>query len=181
MLAMLNWRGVQACRNRHFPDLLFTLLSLGYLHLDEETGRYFLHPHVLTLGYPVLSQLSIRELARPLMQELADKVKGAVVLGVRDGLSIIIVERARHRTMATWPLDIGVARDISTTALGRAYIVALQQDARTELLDRIRGMTLPVGAKLNEGSIIHFSRTRSMATRFLQGIGCLNSARLGCQ
>jgi DNA-binding IclR family transcriptional regulator len=119
--------------------LTFTLLSLGYLHLDEETGRYFLHPHVLTLGYPVLSQLSIRELARPLMQELADKVKGAVVLGVRDGLSIIIVERARHRTMATWPLDIGVARDISTTALGRAYIVALQQDERTELLDRIRG------------------------------------------
>ena len=24
--------------------LTFTLLSLGYLHLDEETGRYSLHP-----------------------------------------------------------------------------------------------------------------------------------------
>lgn len=118
--------------------LTFTLLSLGYLHLDEETGRYSLHPHVLTLGYPVLSQLSIRELARPLMQELADTVRGAVVLGVRDGLSIIIVERARHRTMATWPLDIGVARDIATTAIGRAYIVALKPDERSELLERVR-------------------------------------------
>ena len=35
-----------------------------YLHLDEVTGRYSLHPHILSLGYPVLSQLSIREIAR---------------------------------------------------------------------------------------------------------------------
>ena len=118
--------------------LTFTLLSLGYLHLDEDTGRYSLHPHVLSLGYPVLSQLSVREIALPLMQELADSVRGAVVLGMRDGLSIIIIERARHRTMATWPLDIGVARDIATTAVGRAYIVALDKPERQKLLEEIR-------------------------------------------
>ena len=139
-------RGVsnaELARRTGFPKptlsrLTFTLMSLGYLHLDNDTGRYFLHPHILTLGYPVLRQLSIRELARPFMQELADTVRGAVVLGVRDGLSMIIVERARHRTMATWPLDIGVSRDISTTAIGRAYIVALGQDEREILLNEIR-------------------------------------------
>jgi len=139
-------RGVsnaELARRTGFPKptlsrLTFTLLSLGYLHLDEDTGRYFLHPHVLTLGYPVLSQLSVRELALPLMQELADSVRGAVVLGMRDGLSMIIVERARHRTMATWPLDIGVARDIATTALGRAYIVALDEPERQKLLEEVR-------------------------------------------
>ncbi|MAH84537.1 MAG: hypothetical protein CBB68_09430 [Rhodospirillaceae bacterium TMED8] len=52
--------------------LTFTLLALGYLHLDAETGRYSLHPHILSLGYPVLSPLSIREVARPMMQEMAD-------------------------------------------------------------------------------------------------------------
>ncbi len=133
----------ELARRTGFPKptlsrLTFTLLSLGYLYLDEDTGRYFLHPHVLTLGYPVLSQLSVRELARPLMQELADSVRGAVVLGMRDGLSMIIVERARHRTMATWPLDIGVARDIATTALGRAYIVALDEPGRQKVLDEVR-------------------------------------------
>ncbi len=139
-------RGVtnaELARRTGFPKptlsrLTFTLLSLGYLHLDEDTGRYFLHPHVLTLGYPVLRQLSIREFARPLMQELADSVRGAVVLGMRDGLSMIIIERARHRTMATWPLDIGVARDIATTAIGRAYIVALDETERQKLLEEVR-------------------------------------------
>lgn len=118
--------------------LTFTLLSLGYLHLDKNTGKYFLHPHILTLGYPVLRQLSVRELARPLMQELADSVRGAVVLGIRDGLSIIIIERAHHRSMATWPLDIGIARDIAFTALGRAHIVALGEKERQKLLAKIR-------------------------------------------
>ena len=120
--------------------LTFTLLSLGYLHMDEETGRYFLHPHILTLGYPVLRQLSIREIARPLMQELADAVRGVVSLAMRNGvtLSVIIIERARHRTMSAWPLDIGVSRDMATTALGRAYFTALGADKRQELMDRIR-------------------------------------------
>lgn len=139
-------RGVsnaELARRTGFPKptlsrLTFTLLSLGYLHLDEDTGRYFLHPHILTLGYPVLHQLSIRELARPLMQELADSVRGAVALGIRDRLSMIIIERARHRTMAAWSLDIGVARDIAATALGRAYIVALGEQERQELLEEIR-------------------------------------------
>ncbi len=118
--------------------LTFTLLSLGYLHLDEDSGRYYLHPHILTLGYPVLRQLSIREFARPLMQELADSVRGAVVLGIRDGISMIVIERARHRSMATWPLDIGVARDMATTALGRAYIAALDEKDRRALLREVR-------------------------------------------
>ena len=120
--------------------LTFTLLALGYLHMDEETGRYFLHPHILTLGYPVLRQLSIREIARPLMQELADSVRGVVSLAIRNGaaLSVIIIERARHRTMSAWPLDIGVSRDMATTSLGRAYVAALDADKRQELMDRIQ-------------------------------------------
>lgn len=138
-------RGVsnaELARRTGFPKptlsrLTFTLLSLGYLHMDADTGRYFLHPHVLTLGYPVLRQLSIREMARPMMQELADDIRGAVVLGMRDGLSMIIVERARHRTMATWPLDIGVARDIATTAIGRAFIVALNRAEQKKLFKEI--------------------------------------------
>ena len=98
----------------------------------------FCIPMSLTLGYPVLRQLSIQELARPLMQELADLVRGAVVIGIRDGLNMIVIERARHRTMATWPLDIGIARDIATSALGRAYIVALDEKNRQDLLKEIR-------------------------------------------
>ncbi len=118
--------------------LTFTLLALGYLHLDEVTGRYSLHPHILSLGYPVLRQLSIREVARPMMQQLAESCRGAVSMAVRDGLTMIVIERARHGSLTTVPLDIGIDRDLAKTALGRAYLAALSPSRQGALLTELK-------------------------------------------
>ena len=133
----------ELARRTRFPKatvsrLTFTLLALGFLRLDEETGRYLLHPHVLSLGYPVLRQLSIREVARPLMQDLAELTRSAVALGVRDGANMIIVERSRHPSMMVVPIDIGVGREIATTAMGRAYLAALTERERAGVLKELK-------------------------------------------
>ena len=113
--------------------LTFTLMSLGYLHLDDDSGRYSLHPHILSLGFPVLRQLSIRDVARPMMEDLAYACGGAVALAVRDGVNMIVIERARHPAMTRVPLDIGVGRELATTAVGRAYLAALDGPTRDEV------------------------------------------------
>ena len=118
--------------------LTFTLLSLGYLDIDRDTGRYSIHPHILTLGYPVLQRLSIREIARPYMRELADSCRSAVAMAMRDGLDMIVIERSRHETMMTIPVDIGVGRQLATSALGRAYLAAIQPAEREDLLWQIK-------------------------------------------
>ncbi len=139
--------------------LTFTLLALGYLHLDELTGRYSLHPHILSLGYPVLRQLSIREVARPMMQQLADSCRGALSLGVRDGLTMIVIERARHGSLTTVPLDIGVDRDLAKTALGRAYLAALSPSRQEALLTEIGAVAPEMVADIEAGmesAVAHF-------------------------
>jgi DNA-binding IclR family transcriptional regulator len=118
--------------------LTFTLVTLGYLNVSEETGRYQIHPHVLTLGYSVLSRLDIRQVARPLMQDLADFCHGAVALGMRDGLRMVLLERTRAREGQSLMLDIGSDLDMTTSAMGRAYIAALPGDQRTRLLRELR-------------------------------------------
>ncbi len=128
----------QLAKRTGFPKptvsrLTFTLMSLGYLHLDDDSGRYSLHPHILSLGFPVLRQLSIRDVARPMMEDLAHACGGAVALAVRDGVNMIVIERARHPAMSRVPLDIGIGRELATTALGRAYLAALNDSERTEL------------------------------------------------
>ena len=50
---------------------------------------------VLGLGYAVLAGHPISELARPYMQEIADRHQGAVSLGVRDGLSMMYLQRCQ--------------------------------------------------------------------------------------
>lgn len=113
--------------------LTFTLLSLGYLEIDKDTGRYSLHPHILSLGYPVLQRLSIREVARPFLRELSDACRATASMGIRDGLEMIIIERTRHKSMMSVAVDIGVGRPIATTAAGNAYLAACTRPERDKI------------------------------------------------
>lgn len=114
--------------------LSHTLIKLGYLSVCPETRKVQPHPRVLTLGYPVLSSVDKRLVAAPLMQELADHAGGTVSLGIRDGLSIILIERSRDRRIRALPLDIGSRLPLETTAIGRAYFAAARLSEKQEIL-----------------------------------------------
>ena len=114
--------------------LTYTLIKLGYLSFREDIGHYQLHPRILTLGYPVLANVDWRHVAAPLMQDLADYSGGTVSLGIRDGLSMILIERSRNRSVSALPLDIGSRLPLATTAMGRAYFAAASVDERKTIL-----------------------------------------------
>lgn len=114
--------------------LTYTLMKLGYLSFREEIGHYQLHPRILTLGYPVLANVDRRHVAAPLMQDLAARSGGTVSLGIRDGLSMVLIERTRNRTVSALPLDIGSRLPLATTAMGRAYFAAARVDERKEIM-----------------------------------------------
>jgi len=52
------------------------------------------------------------------MQELADFCHGAVALGMRDGLNMVLLERTRARHGQSLMLDIGSDVDMATSAIG---------------------------------------------------------------
>ncbi|MEC4630678.1 IclR family transcriptional regulator, partial [Bacillus safensis] len=74
---------------------------------DEQIGKYRLGTATLALGSAMLSRLDIRQMARPLMQELADFSHTMVSLGMRDRLSMIYVENCRSQAALTLRLDVG--------------------------------------------------------------------------
>ena len=115
-----------------------TLAMLGYLKYDAATARYRLAVSVLTLGYPLLSHMGVRQIARPLMQRLADHANGAVSLGTRQGLNIILVESCIAPNTETRRPDVGATRRFVTTSLGRAYIAGMEEGERMQLLAEIR-------------------------------------------
>lgn len=114
--------------------LSYTLNKLGYLMFREDIGHYQLHPRILTLGYPVLANIDRRHIAAPLMQDLAKQSGGTVSLGIRDGLSMILIERSRNPTVSALPLDIGSRLPLATTAMGQAYFAAANRAERKEIL-----------------------------------------------
>ncbi len=115
-----------------------TLAMLGYLRYDQPTARYRLTVSMLTLAHPVLAQLAVRRIARPLMQQLADHAHGAVSMGARHGLDMVLVESCIDNNSITARPDIGATRPILSTAIGRAHLAALDEAPRRQLLAELR-------------------------------------------
>src|SRR5258708_3917411 len=116
--------------------LTHTLTNLGYLIYVEESAKYSLGTATLSLASAMLSRLDIRKLAHPLMQELAEFGQCMVSLGSRDRLSMIYIDAVRGSAAITLSLDIGARIPIATTALGRAYLTAVSELERNDIIER---------------------------------------------
>ncbi|WP_235231691.1 IclR family transcriptional regulator [Bordetella bronchiseptica] len=120
----------------------YTLTRIGYLQTDARSGKFQLGSAVLSLGYPLLANLGVRQLARPLMRELAEGVGGSVSLGVRDRLNMVYVETSRHHSVLNSRLsDVGLTYPLVATAIGRAYLCGCAPGERQALLNEIRVKT----------------------------------------
>jgi DNA-binding IclR family transcriptional regulator len=115
-----------------------TLAKLGYLEHLEAEGKYRLGAGVLALGYNMLARLDVRDVARPLMRELAERAQASVSIAVRDRLSMVYVESIRSSASITQQRGVGTRLALATTALGRAYLVGLPEPERSALLAQLR-------------------------------------------
>jgi len=118
--------------------LTHTLTELGYLVSLKRLGKYQLGVPALSLGYAVLANTSVRTLAKPLMQELAERAQASVSLGGRDGVEMVYLESCRSNAPLTLNLEIGSHIPLAVTAMGRAYLAGLSDEERAPVLDRLK-------------------------------------------
>lgn len=117
----------------------YTLCKLGYLCMDPETRKYALGPAVISLGYPLLASIALRQTARPWMNQLAQELHCSISLGVRERLNMVYVETSRSQPAWSPQLsDIGLRYPIASTAIGHAYIAACEPESRTAVLNEIQ-------------------------------------------
>lgn len=115
--------------------LTHTLAELGYLRYDPELAKYRLGARGLLMVHPLLAEMQFRQLARPLMQDLAASVRGTVSIGLLDGTATIYVETARSGDVGPHYPDIGLPIPVVATAMGRAA-AAILPAAQSALLEQ---------------------------------------------
>ncbi|MCK9511399.1 MAG: IclR family transcriptional regulator [Pigmentiphaga sp.] len=119
--------------------LTYTLVSLGYLDVDRPSRHYRLGSAVLAMGYPLLTHLQLRQMARPFMAELDREIGGAVCLGVRDRLNMTYVEVCKSPDrFESRSADVGLSVPLLGTAIGHAYIAACDAKTRQAIINELR-------------------------------------------
>lgn len=115
-----------------------TLAARGLVDFDPLLRRYRLASTSLTIGYPLMASLPIRQFARARMKRLADAVGGTVSLGMRDRIRMVYVETSRGHDLSAWRPDIGASIPMLPTAMGRTWLAQADDALRAEVLARLQ-------------------------------------------
>jgi len=118
--------------------LTHTLSRLGYLKQVPSSSKFQLSVGVLSFGYSMLSNLSVRSIAHPYMKELADYAGAAVAMTTRDRLNMIYLDVVQGKGSVTMRRQVGTYLPIHLSSVGRACLAAMPEDEREFLLNAIR-------------------------------------------
>lgn len=117
--------------------MTYTLTKLGYLSYNPVLEKYQLSSGVLALGYAYVSNLKVRQLAKPYMDEFARRTNMSVGLTCRDRLHMIYVENRMPPEASLLRMEIGLKLPMATTSAGRAYFAAITESGRKLLTDAL--------------------------------------------
>lgn len=137
--------------------ILGTLETQEMIRRDPETGRYQLGVKLIEWGGEARSQLELRALARPFMQQLNERLDSTVHLAVivhGEALPIESVEPANwYWNHFRYPVAIGIPAPLYCTGVGKAIMAFLDAREidrliREKGLQRFTGSTITTRAAL---------------------------------
>jgi DNA-binding IclR family transcriptional regulator len=132
--------------------LVATLAATGMLKPALAADRFTLGPAVISLARVFLVSLDVRALARPKMMAMAEELGCSVYLALRDGMEMVLIEACRPNSSILSPrLDVGSRAPIPSSALGRAYLSALDDARRTQLVETLRMLRGPEWDRIGPG------------------------------
>jgi DNA-binding IclR family transcriptional regulator len=118
-----------------------TLAAHGLVVQDAATGRYQLGPTVLRLGNVYLDTHEQRSRAVPWSEELARRTGMAVRTGVLAGEDVVIIHHEPRPDGSRQMPEIGIVIPEHASALGKAQLAFLPDEAERVLAAAHRSMT----------------------------------------
>jgi DNA-binding IclR family transcriptional regulator len=118
--------------------LASALTDRRYLSFVPHSG-YSLGPKLLELGFRVRDELDLPRIAAPHLERLALLTEDTVHLGVLDRSQVLYLDKVPGKRRINISSRIGELQPVTSTGLGKALILDLDEDAWLELFRAERG------------------------------------------
>jgi len=126
--------------------LASALTDRRYLSFVPHSG-YSLGPKLLELGFRVRDELDLPRVAAPHLERLALLTEDTVHLGVLDRGRVLYLDKIPGKRRINISSRIGELQPVSSTGLGKALILDLDEDAWLEFFRAERGEAGRPGAR----------------------------------
>lgn len=97
------------------------LVLAGHLAQDEGRERYRLGPQALLLGQAAQRALGM-DVARSVMQRLADRTGESINLGLLDGDHAVVVQRIESSQPLRFSMEVGTRIELYATSMGKSLL-----------------------------------------------------------
>jgi len=105
--------------------LLAMLVHHGFARQDEKRGEYKTGPMLLEMGFAAVRDLEMRQYARPILEDLRDRVNETVHLGMPYGQEVLYVEGVESRQQLRIGSRVGTFLPAHCVGLGKALLATL--------------------------------------------------------
>ncbi len=114
------------------------LEELGAVMRDPLTKRYTLGFSLFELGRLAYSQIDLKDLARPVMEELMEKTQESVFLGVLNGDRVTILDIVESRQDLKITSPIGTTMPLLAGAIGKVFLAGMEEEKAVEIIRKKR-------------------------------------------
>ncbi|SKC84426.1 IclR family transcriptional regulator [Maledivibacter halophilus] len=117
--------------------ILQSLKKRNFVQQNEVNRKYSLGVGILRLGTCVLKNLDLREVAHPLLKQLAHMCQNTVTLGIRSDNNFIFIDRIDGRDNVRFYCDIGKVTPFYGGAAAKALFAHLSDGDINKILQSI--------------------------------------------
>lgn len=118
--------------------IIAILEEVGAVRKDASTRRYELGITLFELGKKAYSQVNLREVARPILENLTANVQETVFLGILSGdnerIVVLDTVECSHDMKITSP--VGTTLSLFAAAPGKAIMACMNEDRVREIINR---------------------------------------------
>lgn len=107
------------------------LVSEGYLAQSGGRERYRLGLHALLLGQAAQRAMGM-EVAKPVLQRLAEQTQESVNLGLADVDHAVVIQRVESTQALRFSVEVGSTVELHATSMGKA-LLAFNDDLRRQV------------------------------------------------
>ena len=114
--------------------ITMALEELGAIIRDPATKRYTSGPTLLELGKSAYSQFDIKDLARPVMENLMNRTQESVFLGVLNGEHVTILDIVESRNDLKITSPVGTTIPLMAGATGKVLLASMELEKAMKIV-----------------------------------------------